>query len=102
MQWLGLSMDCCGWCKFVLWVLGLIFGFMQWVFVGYRVGFDSISGGGLARGGLLGGSQWVCGVARDGAFHFWSIPMVLGVGIFMFLFYVAPNIQCEIFARALS
>ena len=55
------------------------------------MGFGSILVGGLARSGLQGGSRWVCGVARDSGFHFWSIPVVLGVGFFCFLFYVAAN-----------
>jgi hypothetical protein len=38
----------------------------------------------VAHGGLRGGSWWVCGVARDGGFHFWSIPVVLGVDFFFF------------------
>ena len=62
---------------------------MQWVSMGCGVGFDSISTGvwltigcGVACGGFRSGSQWVCGVARGGGFHFWSIPVVLGVGFF--------------------
>ncbi len=51
---------------------------------GFRGGFWVNFGGGLARGGLQGGSRWVCGVARCGGFHFWSIPVVLGVGFFLF------------------
>ena len=48
-------------------------------------------------GGLQGGSRWVCRMAHDGVFHFWSIPMVLGVGFLIVLFYVAPNAQYKIF-----
>ena len=77
--------------------------------MGCGVGFDSISTGvwltigcGVACDGFRSGSQWVCGVARGGGFHFLSIPMDLGVGVFVFLFYVVPNTQCKIFARAFS
>ena len=61
--------------------------------MGFEVGFGSISVGvwltvncGVAHGGLRDGSRWVCGVARDGGFHFWSIPVVLGVDFFFFVF----------------
>ena len=30
------------------------------------------------RGGLRGGSRWVCEVALGGGGGFWSIPMVMG------------------------
>jgi hypothetical protein len=70
--------------------------------VGLGVGFGLISVGGLARSGLQGGSRWACGVAHGGGFHFWSIPVVLGVGFFCFLFYVAPNTQCKIFVGSFS
>jgi uncharacterized BrkB/YihY/UPF0761 family membrane protein len=43
-----------------------------------------------------------CGVARGGGSHFWSIPVVLGVGFFIFLFHVAPNTQRKIFVGAFS
>jgi hypothetical protein len=56
----------------------------------------------VAHGGLRSGSRWVCGVARGGGSNFWSILMVLGVGFFVFLFYVAPNTQCKIFAGVFS
>ena len=36
----------------------------------------------VTHGGLQGGSWWVCGVAHGGGSHFWSIPVVLGVGFF--------------------
>ena len=77
--------------------------------MGCGVGFDSISvgvrlavGSGVAHGGLWSSSRWVCGVARGGGSHFWSILIVLGVGFFVFLFYVASNTQCKIFAGAFS
>ena len=38
----------------------------------------------VAHGELRGGSRWVCGVARGGGSHFWSIPVVLGVGFLLF------------------
>ena len=38
----------------------------------------------MAHGGLRGGSQWVCGVARGGGSHFWLILVVLGVGFFCY------------------
>ena len=36
----------------------------------------------VGKGGLQGGSRWVCGVSRDGGGGFWSIPMVLGCKFF--------------------
>ncbi len=56
----------------------------------------------MAHGGLWSGSRWVCGVARGGGSNFWSILMVFGVSFFVFLFYVAPNTQCKIFAALFS
>jgi hypothetical protein len=32
----------------------------------------------VGRGGLRGGSQWVCEVALGGGRGFWSIPVVMG------------------------
>ncbi len=71
-------------------ILSLIFGFVQWVSVGFRsisVGVWLAVGCRLARGGLRGGSRWVCRVARGGGSHFWSIPVVLGVGFFFFVLF---------------
>jgi hypothetical protein len=67
-------------------ILSLIFGFVQWVSVGFgsiSVGVWLAVGCRLARGGLRGGSWWVCRVAHGGGSHFWSIPVVLGVGFFL-------------------
>ena len=66
-------------------ILSLIFRFVQWVLVGFgsiSVGVWLAVGCRLARGRLRGGSRWVCRVARGGGSHFWSIPVVLGVGFF--------------------
>ena len=41
-------------------------------------------------------------MARGDGFHFWSIPVVLGVGFFCFLFYVTLNTQCKIFVGSFS
>ena len=62
----GVSSDgfqCCQWFEVdgVWLILSLIFGFVQWVSMGFEVGFGSISVGGLAHGGLQGGSRWVAG-----------------------------------------
>ena len=51
-------------------------------------------GGGLARGGLQGGSWWVSRwvwVTDSGNSHFWWIPMVLGEFFFVVLFYIVPK-----------
>jgi hypothetical protein len=54
-------------------------GFVQWIGVGCRVDFWWIPVGVcvvVGRGGLRGGSRWVCEVALGGGF--WSIPVVMG------------------------
>jgi hypothetical protein len=58
----------------------LDFGFCAVGISGFWVNFC----GGLACGGLQGGSWWVYGVARGGGSHFWSILVVLGVGFLLF------------------
>ena len=52
----------------------------------------------VAHGELRGGSRWVCGVARGGGSHFWSIPVVLGVGFFsLFCFTLLQTHNVEYF-----
>ena len=64
---------------------------------------------------LCSGSWWVagwisvgvwlvvgCGVARGGGSHFWSIPVVLGVGFFCCFVLRCSKTQCKIFSRAFS
>ena len=59
----GVSGDgfrCCWWFEVdgVWLILSLIFAFVRWVSTDFGVGFGSISVGGLAHGGLRGGSRW--------------------------------------------
>ena len=83
----GVSGDgfrCCWWFEVdgVWLILSLIFGFVRWVSMGFGVGFRSFSVGVWFAVG--------CRVAHGGGFHFWSIPVVLGV-VFFFFFNFAPN-----------
>ena len=80
----GDGFNCCQWVETdEIW--SLIFGFVQWVSVGCRVGFRSISVG-----------VWFM-VARGGGSYFWSFPVVLGV--FFFFFFVAPKHSVEYFLK---
>jgi hypothetical protein len=67
----GVSGDgfrCCRWFEVdgVWLILSLIFWSCAVGIGGLRSGFWVNFSGGLARGGLRGGSRWVCGVARGG------------------------------------
>ena len=55
--------------------------FVQWIRVGCGVDFWWIPVGVcvvVGRGGLRGGSRWVCEVALGGGGGFWSISVVMG------------------------
>uniref|UniRef100_A0A2N9IPW6 Uncharacterized protein n=1 Tax=Fagus sylvatica TaxID=28930 RepID=A0A2N9IPW6_FAGSY len=57
------------------WLVGV------WIGVGCGVDFWWIPVGVcvvVGRGGLRGGSRWVCEVALGGGGGFWSIPVVMG------------------------
>ena len=69
-------------CNGSQWVSGWVLGQFLWGFGSRWVAGWLMVSCEVAHGELRGGSRWVCGVARGGGFHFWSIPVVLGVGFF--------------------
>ena len=103
----GDGFQCCRWFEVdgVWLILSLIFGFVRWVSMGFKVGFGSISVGvwlavgcKVAHGGFV---EWlavvVSTIGRIRQFWMWVFFC-----FFVFLFYVAPNTQCKIFIRSFS